>query len=231
MLDRNAELLEIAAFRLRPLLPEVVFVGGCATGLLVTDPAGAPIRRTYDVDVIAEIASYADYAAFSQRLRAIGFDEDSTEGAPLCRWRHGDLLLDVMPLDAAILGFSNRWYAPALRNAIETLLQSGLAIQLISAPYFLGTKLEAFRGRGNGDYFASHDLEDFITVVDGRASILDEIEAEPVELRTYIREEVQSLIAEPRFLDALPGYLLPDEANQARIVHLAEKLRGLGKLS
>ena len=50
----------MAAIRLGPLLPEIVFVGGCATNLLVTDPEAAPIRETYDVDVIAEIASYAD---------------------------------------------------------------------------------------------------------------------------------------------------------------------------
>jgi hypothetical protein len=37
MLHPNLEMLEIAAERLRPLLPEVVFVGGCVTGLLVTD--------------------------------------------------------------------------------------------------------------------------------------------------------------------------------------------------
>jgi hypothetical protein len=110
MLHPNLELLEIAAEKLRPLLHEVVFVGGCVTGLLVTDAGAAPVRRTYDVDVIAEIASYADYAIFSERLRTIGFIEETTEGAPLCRWRHTGLILDVMPLDARILGFSNRWY-------------------------------------------------------------------------------------------------------------------------
>jgi hypothetical protein len=53
----NLELLKFAADLLRPLLPEIVFVGGCATGLLITDPGAAPVRATYDVDVIAEIAS------------------------------------------------------------------------------------------------------------------------------------------------------------------------------
>jgi hypothetical protein len=33
----NLELLELAAERLRQLLPEIVFVGGCATGLLIDD--------------------------------------------------------------------------------------------------------------------------------------------------------------------------------------------------
>jgi hypothetical protein len=66
----NLDLLESAAAKLRPLLPEIVFVGGCATRLLISDPGAAPVRRTYDVDVISEIVSYADYAVFSERLRA-----------------------------------------------------------------------------------------------------------------------------------------------------------------
>ena len=171
----NLDLLERAAEKLRPLLPEIVFVGGCATGLLITDPGAAAVRGTYDVDVITEIASYADYVVFSDRLRKLGFQEDSREGAPLCRWQHGELVLDVMPLDAKILGFSNRWYADALRTSADVLLPGGLTIRAITAPYFLGTKMEAFRGRGQGDYFASHDLEDFVAVIDGRMSIVQEI--------------------------------------------------------
>ncbi len=133
------------------------------------------VRRTYDVDAISEIVSYADYAVFSVRLRALGFTEDSRLGAPLCRWQHGELVLDVMPLDASILGFSNRWYADALRTAVAVVLPSGLKLKAITAPYFLGKKIEAFRGRGGDDYFASHDLEDFITVIDGRPSLLHEV--------------------------------------------------------
>ena len=79
----NLELLELAAERLRQLLPEIVFVGGCATGFLIDDPAAAPVRGTYDVDVIAEIGSYAEYTVFSERLRGLGFKEDCREGAPL----------------------------------------------------------------------------------------------------------------------------------------------------
>jgi hypothetical protein len=80
MPNPNLELLELAAERLRQLLPEIVFVGGCATGLLIDDPAAAPVRGTYDVDVIAEIGSYAEYTVFSERLRGLGFIEDSREG-------------------------------------------------------------------------------------------------------------------------------------------------------
>jgi predicted nucleotidyltransferase len=226
----NLELLEAAAERLQSLLAEIVFVGGCATGLLITDPGASPVRRSYDVDVIAEIASYADYALFSERLRGLGFEEDASEGAPTCRWRHAGLVLDLMPLDASILNFTNRWYADAHRTAEVVELRGGLALRIITAPYFLATKIEAFRGRGEGDYFTSHDLEDFIAVVDGRPSLLDEVEAASTELRNYIGEAVGALLAEPRFLDALPGYLMPDESNQRRIGQLTRKLRALSGL-
>jgi hypothetical protein len=230
MPNPNLELLELATERLRPLLSEIVFVGGCATGLLIDDPGAAPVRGTYDVDVIAEIGTYAEYAIFSERLRALGFQEDATEGAPLCRWKHGELILDVMPLDPAILGFSNRWYPEALEAAEEVQLPAGLTVRAITGPYFLGTKLEAFRGRGHGDYFASHDLEDFMAVLDGRSSLFTELETASEGLRTYIGEAVRMLLVEPRFLDALPGYLLPDEASQARIGQLVSKLHKLGEL-
>jgi len=110
MRDRNREPLCSAARLLRPLLEELVFVGGCVTGLLVTDEAVQEVRTTLDVDAIADITSYSEYAVFADRLRALGFTEDSTPGAPLCRWKHDGIILDVMPLDPKILGFSNRWY-------------------------------------------------------------------------------------------------------------------------
>ncbi len=62
MSDPNRELFERVILLLRPVLDELVFVGGCATGLLVTDPAAAGIRPTKDVDAIADVTSYAKYA-------------------------------------------------------------------------------------------------------------------------------------------------------------------------
>lgn len=62
--DPNLQLLEAAARALEPLLGEVVFIGGCVTGLMITDPAVAGTRPTTDVDVVAEVYSYAEYGAF-----------------------------------------------------------------------------------------------------------------------------------------------------------------------
>ncbi|MGB2663392.1 MAG: hypothetical protein WAK48_05280 [Candidatus Acidiferrum sp.] len=80
----NLQLLTDAAKLLTPILGELVFVGGCATALLITDKAAADVRPTFDVDAIAEITSYAAYAEFSERLRKLGYKDDATEGAPVC---------------------------------------------------------------------------------------------------------------------------------------------------
>lgn len=48
----NLEVLVLAVERLGALADEMVFLGGCATGLLITDPASPPIRETRDVDAM-----------------------------------------------------------------------------------------------------------------------------------------------------------------------------------
>jgi hypothetical protein len=129
-----------------------VFVGGCTTGLLVTDKAAAEVCPTFDVDAIAEITSYLEYAKFSEKLRGLGFREDTREGAPLCRWRQETTTLDVMPLEGEILGFRNNWYEPAVKAAEKRELESGLEILVVNSVYFCASKLEAFHDRGKNDY-------------------------------------------------------------------------------
>jgi hypothetical protein len=219
-----------AAEVLRPLLRELVFVGGCVTGLLITDEAAGDPRPTLDVDAIAEITSYAEYAEFGERLRALGFGEDTSEGAPLCRWVHQRTILDVMPLYEKILGFSNRWYKAAVESSITKRLSIKLEIRIVTAPFFIATKLEAFKGRGKGDFLGSHDLEDLVSVVDGREALLTEVRAEGNEFRSYIQAEIRSLLANGRFLDALPGCLLPDAASQSRIGIVLKRLEGLASI-
>ena len=137
------------------------------------------------------------------------------------------MILDVMPLDETILGFSNRWYREAMYAAEVLTLEPSLEIRAITAPFFMATKLEAFKGRGGGDYFASHDLEDVISVIDGRSELLAEVRATSDDLRGYLAGEFRSLMRDQRFIDALPGHLPPDAASQARIPILRGRLEAL----
>lgn len=69
MADPNRALFEFVVRLLAPVLDELVFVGGCTTGLFLTDPAAAGIRPTKDVDAIVDATTYARYTSFADRLR------------------------------------------------------------------------------------------------------------------------------------------------------------------
>ena len=208
-------MLEAAADALGDLLGEVVFVGGATLGLWITDPAAPEPRPTKDVDVIVEVASRGGFYEFEERLRARGLREDAESGV-ICRWRHGELALDVMPTEASILGFTNRWQALAVPHAIERELPSGTRIAAVSPPFLMATKLEAFAGRGRDDYFGSRDFADVVSLLDGREELVDEVRSSPSDLRQYLAEELERNRAHPRFLDGIYGGLLPDDASQAR---------------
>lgn len=229
-LDPNLGMVERIADALGPLRDRVVFLGGSATGLLITDPKAAAIRVTKDVDVIVEVATQGAYYRIETALRAQGFKNDTSEGAPLCRWRWEGLILDVMPTDPAILGFSNQWYPEAVRTAQDHALPSGLVVRLVAPPYFLGTKLEAFFGRGKGDYYGSHDLEDMVAVVDGRQTLVREVENATPALKTYLREALGGLLGDPQFGYAVQGHLPPDVASQARVPTLLRRLKTIATL-
>ena len=226
--DPNLDRLRLVADALGDLVREVVFLGGAAVGLLVTDPLASPPRATADIDVIVEVATSIEYTSrLGDELRARGFLEDSSEGAPICRWTLGGVPVDIMPIREDVLGFANRWYGAAMRSAFDLVLASGLRIRVISAPCVVATKLEAFRSRGAGDYLASHDIEDVAAVIDGRASIEDEIALAESEVREFLQAEIGALLGRKAFLDALPGHLPGDPASQARLPSLLRRLRAI----
>ena len=229
MADPNRALFESVVQLLAPVLDDLVFVGGCTTGLFITDPAAAGIRPTVDVDAIVDVASYAGYAALAERLRAVGLGEDTSTGAPMCRWRRDGVVVDVMPVDERILGFSNRWYPTALATA-RPLDLADHQVRVVTPALFVATKLEAFRGRGRGDFFGSHDLEDIVTVFDGRAELPGEIIDAPADVRDYIAAELGALLDNRDFLDALSGFLPPDAASQRRRLALEARLRDIAAI-
>lgn len=228
--DVNIQMITTVARRLGNLREKVVFVGGCATGLFITDPAMPEVRVTKDVDVIIDIATRMEYSRLEADLRSKGFKNDISEDAPLCRWLVDGIKVDVMPTKEDILGFSNHWYLPAIENANYVQLEKELAIKLVTPPYFLATKIEAFKGRGGGDYMASHDMEDIITVLDGRREIVDEIKSSSDELKTFLARTFRIFLTDENFLDAIPGQLLPDQANQARVPRLLKILEEIANI-
>lgn len=224
--DPNREALLTVARHLGPLREEFVFLGGAVVGLLVTDVAAPPVRPTKDVDVIVEVSTRSEY---DYRVRELmlrqGFRELRGPGIPACAWHKRGVRLDVMPTDASLLGFSNRWYPAAVASASGYVLDD-VMIRLISAPCFLATKLEAYEGRGKGDVAASPDLEDVVAVVDGRPALAQEIEAADSDVRAYLSRTAGLLLGNQRFLDALPGHLM----GSGREGVVLERLRAISAL-
>lgn len=230
-MNPNLDILIQAVEQLRELADEMVFVGGCATGLLITDKAAPPIRITKDIDAIVQVVSRGDYYQFSDRLRAQGFSEDNSEDAPICRWKSADgILLDVMPIDPEVLGFGNEWYELAMQHAQEFMLPSSQMIKLISAPYFLITKLDAFEGRGENDYLMSHDIEDIIAVFDGRSELIDDVKSAEAGLVTELSKRFSDLLKDSSFLEAVPGHMPADSISQQRVSTVFEAMELIAKL-
>lgn len=228
--DPNLAKIELIADALGALRDELVFVGGCAVDLLLTDPAAAPARVTYDVDLVARVEALVGYHALEKEFSRLGFKRDMAQDAPICRWRFNNLEVDLMPMDSSVLGFANRWYPLAVRTAQELRLSTGVAIRLISAPAFMATKFEAFFDRGRSDVLGSHDLEDIVNVLDGRPELVSEITLAEPELRQYLALQCRALLALPDFINALPGMVFPDESLAARVKLLVERLGQIAQL-
>ena len=205
MADPNLALLHAMALALGPLRDRLVFVGGCATGLLLTEPAAASIRVTEDVDAIVEVASLAGYHSLRPLLAERGFVQTLEAGTPPFRWHWNRMQLDLVPVDERVLGFSNRWYRPGFAAAVSATLSPQVRLRHLTAPFFLATKFEAFNDRGKRDVYSSHDLEDIVTVVDGRPELVDELVTTDPAVRAHVVEETRAVLDHPDMRNALPG--------------------------
>ncbi|MEN6439985.1 MAG: hypothetical protein ABFD97_15520 [Syntrophobacter sp.] len=219
------EMVKIVARGLGDLKDKVVFLGGVATSLLITDPALPHVRTTFDVDVIVEVVSRMEYYRLEDSLRERGFTQRIDSDNPVCRWSFHEVIVDVMPTDEKILGFANRWHAPAIQNAEVVSLDENLDIRLVTAPLFLATKIEAFAGRGRGDFLISHDIEDIITIINGRKEIAGEVAGSSRELLAFLSETFAAFLANDDFLESIPGHLLPDPGNQARYAIVLDRIK------
>ncbi len=225
--DPNIAQVELVANLLGPLRDELVFVGGCAVGLLITDKAAAPVRVTYDVDLVVHVTTRSDFGRIEKQFESLGFRHDVSQDAPICRWTYGKVKVDLMPTDESILDFSNRWYPLATDTAQVVVLPSGQRIRLVSAPAFIATKFEAYHNRGQGDLLASHDIEDIINVVDGRAELLSEIEQAPAELRSYLTDRCNQLLRAKDFEYFLPAIMNDGDSPPLRSDDVLQKLRAI----
>lgn len=227
----SIQLLEKAASALGDLRSEVVFLGAATIPLWLTDPATPQPRPTVDVDVIVEVTTLPEFHRFEGRLRTAGFRD---QGGMIGRFLFGDqnLQLDVIPADGSILGFENRWQRASLPYAELATLPSGTSIKTLPPANLFATKLEAFVGRGKGDFLGSPDFEDIITLLDGRAELTVEIAESSAEMRAYVASQVQDWLNNGRALEAIGVHLdFGSGAKERANAVVLPRLRDLAKLA
>jgi hypothetical protein len=191
---------------------EFIFVGGAVVSLYA-DRNAEEVRPTDDVDVLVEIYTRTGYSELEERLRKIGFRND-TNSRFVGRYTLDNLTVDFMPLEENILGFNNGWYKEGFKNAIEEVLDERTIIKIFPASYFLAAKLEAFKSRGKNkkgehDGRLSTDFEDIVFLLVNRATIWHEMQQAENSLKTYLQTEFTNLLQNPYFeewIDVHAGY-------------------------
>lgn len=205
---------------MEPLGTKFVFLGGAVIEMLVDNPSVSELRPTKDVDVVAEVLTTTGFYALEAKLRDAGFAHDTSDGAPLCRWLVEGYRVDVMPVEASPLGMNTRWFREALEFSTVRSLGDGLQAPVVSAPIFLATKLEAYHDRGKGDFQASHDIEDVVSVIDGCADIVEQTASAPQTVRRFVVRELSSWTSRTEWTDLVSGHLsgISLSAGRERIV-------------
>ena len=142
--------------KLRGIPFESAFLGGSVLTLLVTDKSADAIRVTKDVDIVMSIRTRKEYHMADSELEFRGFRHATREGAPICRWILDDVTVDVLPIREDVLGWKSKWFEESLAAAEAVQVGSSL-VRIVTPPYFVALKLEAFEERGNKDFLTSTD--------------------------------------------------------------------------
>jgi hypothetical protein len=225
MIHPQVLMLEKAASILKPVERRIVFTGGATIALYLDELSADEARPTIDVDCVLEISSKRSYYKLAEILRQLGLQESREPGDPLCRWTYQDLILDIMPTEPEVLGFSNSWYRPGMDTAISYTLPSQNTILLFSIPYMLAAKIEAFLSRGKGSYYMSHDFEDIVLLLDGCPSLEMEIAQADDRVKTHLQAWFKATRNDLQLY--APVHLSPESKNSGREVLLLQRLERL----
>ena len=221
----NLALVAQVAEGLKELREKMVFIGGAVISLYTDDPAADEIRPTTDIDMTINLANYAEWAKMQERLAELSFYPDS-EGQSICSYKYEKIAIDIMPADDSSIGVSNRWYKPGFKYLQQIGLPEGISINILPAPYFLATKLEAFKDRGGNDFYGSHDFEDIIYLLDNRTTIVEEILAADEDVRQYIKQELILIKNHPQAGEILAMHIHP-LVREDRLPIMMEKMNEL----
>lgn len=204
------------------------FLGGSVLSLLVTDPTVDALRVTKDVDILLDSTTRNEYHRAERLLEYRGFHHDMREGAPLCRWTYQDITLDVIPSHEEVLGWRSPWLAEAMEHT-QQVRCGNRVVRVVSAPFFVLLKLEAFEDRGGGDFLSSTDFEDVICLFNGRDGIVDEIAQEPM-VRQMLGKRFRRYLESSDLVASIEGFVRTEVNPESRMERILNDFRTLATM-
>lgn len=219
----SIELIKLVASGLGELNDRAVFVGGATVPFYLPKEMSAAARPTEDIDVVLEVVRSVERDSLEKLLRKKGFEHDQSVDAPICRWKFKGVVVDILSPEEKFMGFTNKWYAEGIEHSVSIDVK-GIQIKILSLPYFIATKIEAFKGRGGGDFIASADIEDIITVFDGMDRNLLKLQTASIGERVskYLKKELRIFLDNRNFSDAIPGHVFDR-------VNVGDRVQGVKK--
>jgi len=233
MAASNIAMIERIAVALGDLKEKMIFVGGSVAELYADFPEISDIRPTLDIDCVVDIQirSYLDYSKLEEKLRALGFKDDTSGNAPICRKNYNGILVDFMPVFPDILGFTNRWYAEGIANKTVSILPNSTIIYILPVEYYLATKFEALNGRGGADIRGSQDWEDIVFIMNNNAKLTEMIRQCPnTHLVKYLKNQYNNLI-ENKNIHEIIYTALPYHSEEENINDIFQIMNKISKIS
>ena len=133
-----------------------------------------------------------------------------------------------MPIEERVLGLPSKWFRIALAQSKQITLEA-ITVPVITKTCFLATKLEAFKDRGNEDFYLSHDFEDIVALIDGAQNIVGDVANSELSLRRYVADGFAGLVKNSNLFDALPGHF-PADSGGARRQLIIERMQEISRL-
>ena len=218
----NVEVIKAVARALGDINNRVVYVGGAVVALYADDPAAEDVRPTKDIDIVVQIAGISELSHLEKELGERGFTRDPFENV-MCRFRLGDILVDVMSTSEIGWAPSNRWFKSGMKH-LRKVDVGNIGIKILDTPHFLAAKFEAFSGRGQNDPRTSQDFEDIVYILDNNVGLAEEVLKTPAQVRKYLTKWFRTIMESPSMQEALEAHL-PYQTRAGRIAIINDKLR------
>jgi len=200
------------AVRLDHLLKDVVFVGGSVVALYADDPAADEVRPTDDIDIVVGISTRVGFSQFEEKIRNLGF-QNVMDSKFIGRYKINEIIVDVMPIEESILGFTNKWYEEGMEKSFLFALDEEISIRLMPFHYFIASKIEAHNSRNKGDLRQSRDFEDIVYSFDNRLDPMIDMQKAKGEVQMYLKQQMDNLLQDPNFHEGVYSHLSPGSAS------------------